>query len=239
MKKVLLYEPSGTFARFMNYLLVRLGYEVVHVDNAGQIMAAIAAARPDFIIAEAHIKDLSGIELCKLIREEMAQGTIPVAIVSIDGSLAARSDAQQAGCIDYLTKPLTARAIHGLMERHLPFHHKRQSLRANIHVNATIRAGNSIETLATQSISDGGMYACTDNPRKVGTILNIRLHLPGLKSSIELNGRVIYTTNAGDPKLPQGMGIKFTGIDSNTETLLQHYLESYLHGYLPEALFKE
>lgn len=235
MKRVLLYEPSGTFAQFMTYLLERLGYQVSHVDNADQVLNEITATMPDMIIAEAHLKEFSGIELCCRLKGERMLAGIPVAIVSVDGSIEARLDAHKAGCVDYLTKPLTARSIHELMERHLPYHYKRHNLRAKMHVNAHISDGSSSATMKTLSIGEGGMYACTDQPFKVGTILDISLPLPSLRSPIQLKGEVIYTTNGIQPELPKGMGVKFIGMDSNTVTLLRHYMESYLHDYVPES----
>ena len=224
---------------FMKYVLKRLGYQVFHVNHANHVLNEITTTMPDLIIAEANIKELSGIELCKrLVGERMLSG-IPVAIVSIDGTMEARQDAHKAGCIDYLTKPLTARSIHELMERHLPYRHKRHNIRTRMSVNAGISNSTRSETMKTLNIGEGGMYACTKQPFKVGTMLNIVLPLPSLRNPLELKGEVIYTTTDNHSELPEGMGIKFTGMDNNTVTLLRHYMESYLSDYLPESLHGE
>jgi CheY-like chemotaxis protein/Tfp pilus assembly protein PilZ len=239
MNKVLLFEPSRTFAQFMKYVLSRLDYQVFHIDNPNQILSEISNIMPDLIIAETNIKELSGIDLCRKLVGDKRLSNIPVAIISIDGTKETRQDAHTAGCIDYLTKPVTAREIHELMQRHLPYHHKRQNIRVRMHVNARISDGTRSDNMKTLTIGEGGMYACTPQPLKVGTILGISLPLPGLKSPLELKGKTIYTTEDNDSLLPRGMGIKFLGMDNNTVTLLRHYMESYLSDYLPESFHCE
>jgi len=237
MKRVLLFEPSRSFAQFMKYVLSRLDYQVFHIDNANEILSEIINIMPDLIIAETNIKELSGIELCRRLRGDKMFSSIPVAIISIDGTKETRQDAHTAGCIDYLTKPVTARAIHELMQRHLPYNQKRQNIRVRMQVNARISNGTRSDNMKTLSIGEGGMYACTQQPLKVGTILDISLPLPGLKSPLELKGEVIYTTEVDASELPRGMGIKFFGMDNNTVTLLRHYMESYLSDNLPQNRF--
>jgi DNA-binding response OmpR family regulator len=235
MKKVLLFEPSRTFAQFLKYVLSRLDYQVFHIDNANQILSEISNIMPDLIIAETNIKELSGIEICRRLSEDKMLSRIPVAIISIDGTKESRQDAHAAGCIDYLTKPVTARDIHELIQRHLPYNYKRQNIRVRMQVNARISDGSSSDTMKTLSIGEGGMYVCSQQPLKVGTMLLISLPLPGLKSPLELKGEAVYTTEDNDSLLPRGMGIKFLGMDNNTVTLLRHYMESCLSDYLPES----
>lgn len=231
MKRVLVYEPSETFANFVRYVLSRLGYKVTHVCHDDQIMSSITKVMPELILAEAN----NGTALCKRLKNERMLASIPVAIISIDGTVEARTEAYDAGCVDYLTKPVNARALHELMERHLPFSHKRHNLRARMHTNAEVSDGERTEKMKTLSIGEGGMYACTRQPFAVGTNLKISLLLPSLKGALELKGEVIYLSNDHEPALAKGMGIKFVGMDSNMVTLLHHYMESYLSNYLPDA----
>jgi DNA-binding response OmpR family regulator len=239
MKRILIVEPSKSFAQFLNYIITRLGYEVYQVDSGSQVFEKIHDMMPDLIISETKLKDLSGIELCKRLKGERMFSSIPFVIISIDGTIKTRQDAHKAGCADYLTKPVTARAIHELTERHLPYDHKRYNIRAKMYVNAVIRDNVKSEEMETLNIGEGGLYVCTQEPRKVGTTLDIGLPLPSLEHPLELKGEVIYTTTDNRSSMPKGMGIKFLEMDKNTVTLLRHYMESYLSDYLPEPFPNE
>ena len=67
MKKVLLVEPSKSFAQFMKYVLTRLGYEVTHLASVKEALEKITTILPDFIISEVHMKDMNGMDLCSKI----------------------------------------------------------------------------------------------------------------------------------------------------------------------------
>lgn len=234
MKRVLIVEPSRSFAQFVKYALTRLGYDVVHIDKTDDILGKIAECMPEMILTETHMVGLNGIDLCAQLKEQRMLANIPVAVISVDGTVESRQKAHKAGCVDYLTKPVTGRAIHELMERHLPFDHKRHHMRVKLHLYVDMTIDGRKVTLKTLSFGEGGLYACTDHPPKVGTRLDIRIPLPGLKVPLVLKGEVIYTTEDCLSELPKGMGLKFIGLDSNMVTLLRHYMESYLADYLPE-----
>lgn len=234
MKKVLIVEPSRSFAQFLKYVLSRLDHEVVHYVNAKQVIEEINSVMPDLILTEINLRDLSGIELCNKLKTNSVVANIPIAIVSIDGSIETRQSAQKAGCVEYLTKPLTSRSIHELMERLLPYEHKRHNVRAKMNVNVIIHDGVKSREIKTDSIGEGGLYACTEDSYKSGTKLSIRLSLPSLRTALELQGEVVYASGNNLQSVgPKGMGIKFVGMDQNTTTLLRHYMECYLSDYLP------
>lgn len=235
MKRVLLVDPSKSFIQFVKYVLNRLGYEVFHLETSDEVVDKINDIMPDLILMETNLKGIGGLELCKKIKDMNVLSSIPTAIVSIDGTIETRQKALEAGCIDYLTKPLTARTIHELMERHLPYHHKRHNIRVTMGVTAIVNDGKKSTEMKTLSIGEGGMYACTRTPSLAGTKLGIILPLPGLNSSLNLQGEVIYAMDTESHEMPMGMGIKFIGMDQNTITLLRHYMESCLSDYLPET----
>ena len=238
-KKVLIVEPSKSFAQFIKYILSRLGYEVFHIENANQAFETINGIMPDMIIAEAAMKEVNGIDLCRRMKGEKIISRIPVAIISIDGTMETRQEAHKAGCVDYMAKPVTARAVHELMERHLPFHHKRHNIRVKMNIKVKVYEDTKSEEMKALTIGEGGLYVCTLQPYKVGTKLNVSLPLPSFKSPLELKGEVIYITDDNMQEIPKGMGMKFLGMDNNTISLLRHYMESYLSDYLPESFSTE
>jgi CheY-like chemotaxis protein len=235
MKKILIVEPSNAFAQFMKYVLTKLGYEAIHLASATAALDQIQTILPDFILSEANMKDLSGMELCRKIKTMNFVSNVPVAIVSIDGTMETKLIAQKAGCIDYLTKPVTARAIHELTERHLPYSYKRTNLRAKMTLNAIVDDGRAKKEMRAITMGEGGIYLCSDRSLETGAKLDIDLPLPGLLAPISLKGEVIYIKERSCRDFPMGIGVKFIGMDQNTVTLLRHYMESYLSDFLPES----
>lgn len=233
MKKILIVEPSKSFAQFVQLVLSRLNYKIFHTIYAEEALKIIRREIPDLIICETVLSDKGGIELCKIVKKEPITASIPVVFISTDGFYKTREDAKKAGGVDYLTKPVTVRDLHNLMQRHLPYNLKRYNLRASIILNLIVDDGSKALEMNSLSIGEGGIYIETLNPNPVGTLLKITLPLPSLKEPLRLKGKVIYINDTLAFGMPKGMGVKFVELDQNTITLLSHYMESYLSDFLP------
>ncbi len=234
MKNVLIVDPSKTFGHFLRYVLLRLGYNAAHVTGADEGLAVIERSRPSLVTCEAHMQEMDGMEFCRRIREKKYSPEIPVVIVSIDGTAETKLLARDAGCAEYLTKPVTFGTIHDLMERHLSFSHQRQHLRARMSLKVLVDDGSGEREMRSATMSEGGMYLCTDHPAEQGSKLEMKLLLPGLKSPISLRGEVVYSLKNDSPEIASGMGVKFIGMDDGLITILRNYVESYLADFLPE-----
>jgi two-component system cell cycle response regulator len=235
LNKVLIIEPSNTFAQFAKYALTRLGYEIFHVQTATEALDKIEHIMPNLIISETTIRDISGLELCERIMQNQMLKDIPFVFISTDGLEDTRQKAKDAGCTDYLMKPVTAGEFHELMQRHLPFRKKRHHIRAKMGVTATIDDGEKLQEMRTLTLGEGGLYLSSEKPYNVGTRLTINLLLPSLNSPLILQGEVIYINDKSEAGLAKGMGVKFIELNQNMKVILRHYIQSYLSDYLSES----
>lgn len=235
LNKVLIVEPSITFAQFAKYALTRLGYDVFHVRTATEALDKIEEVMPNLILSETSIKDMGGLELCERIKHDPISGSIPFVFVSTDGLEKTRQKAQEAGCDGYLMKPVTAGDFHKFMQNHLPFDKKRHHIRVKMHLAATIDDGEKVQEMEVLTLGEGGLYLRSQNPYMLGTKLAITLSLPSLNSPLILKGDVIYIHENSGTGLKKGMGVKFTGLNQNTAEALSHYIKSYLSDILPES----
>ena len=62
--------------------------------------------RPDLILLDVHMPDLSGFEVLELLRADERTASIPVVMLSADASHEQIQRFRDAGARDYLTKPL-------------------------------------------------------------------------------------------------------------------------------------
>jgi two-component system KDP operon response regulator KdpE len=100
--EVLIIDDEVQIRRLLRLMLEAAGYAVREAD-AGQIgLNEAAYRRPDVIILDLGLPDLSGVEVLKRLRE---WSQVPVLILSVRGAESDKIAALDAGADDYLTKP--------------------------------------------------------------------------------------------------------------------------------------
>ncbi len=105
MKKILIVED----VEFNLDLLVQLLEEEYELVTAGDGAAGVALAikeAPDLILMDMSLPVLDGWEATRRIRREPALRHTPVIGLSAHAMSGDRQKALEAGCTDYLTKPL-------------------------------------------------------------------------------------------------------------------------------------
>lgn len=226
MNKIAIIDASETFSRYLGRVVSALGYE--H-ENAGDIEAGFAlikAYQPDLVISEMHFTNHSGLDLCEKLKEDRCTADIPVVIVSTDGTSGKIRQAVQAGCADYLTKPMTVGEVHQMLQRNLPFAVKRRAIRLNIEEDVVLVAGGRRIETRTATLGEGGMLVRTDSDVfRVGLPLDIAVWLRPPGEPLMLAGEVIYVSEPSGPLGQRGVGIKFTTVSREAAEQLAQYME--------------
>lgn len=105
--RILLVEDDAASGELVRRVLARRGG--VALSQAGDGESAIAAARgsrPDLVLLDLGLPDLTGDAVLAALRADAATAGIPVVVVSADATDAQRQRLVAAGAAAYLTKPL-------------------------------------------------------------------------------------------------------------------------------------
>jgi putative two-component system response regulator len=83
------------------------GYENVQsTEHAIQALPLIGAFRPDLVLLDIHMPDISGLEILKAIRADLKISTIPVVILTASSTSETKLEALECGATDLLAKPV-------------------------------------------------------------------------------------------------------------------------------------
>lgn len=112
--KILLVEDNETIRGAFAILLEESGYGVLQAGTGGEAAGLAERERPDLILMDLGLPDMSGLEVTRRLKQQPATQRIP--IVALTGrTLEADVEAcLAAGCDGYLTKPIDS---HQLLER--------------------------------------------------------------------------------------------------------------------------
>jgi len=109
--RVLVVDDDAGVRRFLTTALGAAGFAVT-ATGAGAEGLRLAAARPDLIVLDVELPDLSGREVCRQLKAAAETANIPVLMLSgVFTDVADRSQALEDGSDAYLIKPVTSREL--------------------------------------------------------------------------------------------------------------------------------
>ncbi|MEU1387395.1 MULTISPECIES: response regulator [unclassified Nonomuraea] len=105
--RVLVVDDDFMVARIHGGYVARVpGFEVVAVAHTGaDALAAVAELRPDLVLLDIYLPDMSGLEVLKAIDD------VDVLMISAARDVATVREAMRGGAVNYLIKPFTAAAL--------------------------------------------------------------------------------------------------------------------------------
>ena len=100
--RVLVVDDERAIRRFLRASLTAHGYTVFEAATGEEGLASVLANRPDLIILDLSLPDMTGVEVTQRLRE---WATMPIIVLSVHDSEADKIAALDAGADDYVTKP--------------------------------------------------------------------------------------------------------------------------------------
>ena len=81
-KKILLAEDDASMRRFLEITLQRIGYKVVSAEDGLEAMKIALSETFDAVVADAVMPNLTGHDLCRMLRQNSTYKTAPLIILS-------------------------------------------------------------------------------------------------------------------------------------------------------------
>jgi two-component system KDP operon response regulator KdpE len=106
--EALVIDDEVQIRRLLRVTLEAGGFEVRDCDSGQLGLSEIALRRPDVVVLDLGLPDISGVEVLKRLREWTQ---VPVLILSVLGHEDDKVAALDAGADDYLTKPFNGREL--------------------------------------------------------------------------------------------------------------------------------
>jgi DNA-binding response OmpR family regulator len=104
--KILVVDDTPRNVKLLQDLLAVRGYDVVTAASGSEALALVAAERPDLVLLDVVMPEMSGYEVCRKIRSEPATEILPVIMVTALDPAQERIKGIEAGADDFLTKPI-------------------------------------------------------------------------------------------------------------------------------------
>lgn len=104
-RRVLVVEDEDNIAIALDYLLTREGYDHDRVASGGEAMARIRATRPDLVLLDVMLPEVSGYEICEDVRRDPALAGVKILMMTARGSAMERRKGLALGADGFISKP--------------------------------------------------------------------------------------------------------------------------------------
>jgi class 3 adenylate cyclase len=104
--KILVVDDTPQNVKLLADLLTVKGYQVVTAASGPEALARAAAERPDLVLLDVVMPQMSGYEVCRKLREDGDNAMLPVVMVTALDPAQERIKGLDAGADDFLTKPI-------------------------------------------------------------------------------------------------------------------------------------
>ena len=104
-------------------------YRVITADNAGDaISAAMGEPRPDLVLLDIDMPDVTGLEVCQALKGEPQTASIPVVFLTARSGMQEQVEGLEQGAVDYITKPFNAFVLRARVRIHIALANRRHEL---------------------------------------------------------------------------------------------------------------
>jgi len=118
-KKVLIVEDNELNMKLFEDLLGAHGYDTIKTRDGGQVLDIARNQKPDLIIMDIQLPEVSGLEVTQWLKSDNALKAIPVIAVTAFAMKGDEEKIRQGGCEDYVSKPISITDFMQVVQKHL------------------------------------------------------------------------------------------------------------------------
>ena len=107
-RTLLVVDDESILRETLEYNLVRDGYRVVTAADGREALARFAEERPDLVVLDVMLPEVSGLDVCSAIRRD---SDVPILMLTAKDSEIDKVVGLELGADDYLTKPFGLREL--------------------------------------------------------------------------------------------------------------------------------
>jgi CheY-like chemotaxis protein len=221
---VLIVDNNISDLFLASMLLQQFNYQVCTASTAGQTLDLVSVAIPSLIMTDLVLPGMNGIDLLRLLRQDLRTASIPVVIFYHAGDEVAERRCRDAGAAGCIQKPIEAEHLFRTVQKAIE-HTPRANIRIQTGLSVSINshALDRIEGDCASILSEQGMYVRMSDPYPRNELLTVQINLNGQKISVDT--MVLYShTHGNGPFKEPGMGLKFLRIAPEDKMFIRQFI---------------
>ncbi len=110
-KVILIVEDEQAIRQMLHFNLSRAGFDIIEAGSATQMHEALEDTRPDLILMDWMLPDITGLELTRKLKRDEVTSSIPIIMLTARSQERDKIAGLDGGADDYVTKPFSPREL--------------------------------------------------------------------------------------------------------------------------------
>ncbi|HZN66316.1 MAG TPA: response regulator [Tepidisphaeraceae bacterium] len=110
-KTILVADDESHILHVVSLKLRNAGYRVLTANDGQEALELAQQERPHLLITDYHMPQLSGLEVCRRLKQDPSLPHIPVIMLTARGYHLEPQDTEQSGILKMLSKPFSPRQL--------------------------------------------------------------------------------------------------------------------------------
>ena len=115
--RILVVEDEDNIAIALEFLITREGYAHDRVASGAEALSRIRDTRPDLVLLDVMLPEVSGYEICEGIRTDPALARVKVLMMTARGSALERRKGMELGADGFISKPFELQDLRAEVRR--------------------------------------------------------------------------------------------------------------------------
>jgi two-component system, OmpR family, phosphate regulon response regulator PhoB len=111
LRRLLIVDDEDGVRSLVRITLDNEGYEIFEASEGGEALRLVRAHGPDLVLLDVMLPDMSGIEICRILKQDPATSSTTVVMLTAKAQSADLGEAEDAGADGYFTKPFSPIAL--------------------------------------------------------------------------------------------------------------------------------
>jgi CheY-like chemotaxis protein len=233
--KILLVDDTSFFLEVEKSLLAVSPVHLLTAADGEEALHLVRTERPDLVIMDYVMPKMDGKKCCATLKADPDLCSIPVIMVTTSDRLEDIRACFDAGCNDFLSKPLDRKRFLEKVRNFMPVIDRRK-LRVSCRMQVTLQFDETVATVESVDLSIDGIFLRSDLKIPLGARVQLSFTLPGVSESVtKARGRVAWLNDVKTSlqvKMPIGFGVEFDeitgeGLASLRKKELRAFIDAY------------
>ena len=226
--KIMLVDDTKLILELEKSFLKCSHVDIVTAGNGLEALELIRKDPPDLVFMDFNMPVMDGISCCALLKADPFLCGIPVVMLTTAGNDEDRARAAQAGCDDFLTKPVDRRLFLEMAHKYTASVERREQ-RVPCQIPLLFLLDGAPVGAHALDIGDGGLFVASRETVPLHQKMRLAFYLETARLPLfEVQGRVAWVNGEGSrvhKGLPAGFGVELVELEPWQADELKGFVE--------------